>query len=302
MSWRWHEVVVQSDDQTNRCKILERGVDVVRSSVDNMQHDTHEVRDAQGTRPGALVIGASSGMGAALARRLVTRGYRVALVARQRDRLDALCADLNASTASQTGVGGTTVATAYACDVTTTADAPALFARIAQDVAPLRLIIYAAGAMPRVTTGQSFDDERAMVEVNVVGALRWLGLAADYFERQGHGTLVGISSVAGDRGRPGNGAYMASKAALSTYLDALRYRLRPRGVHVITAKPGYVATEMTAGLKLPKPLTISADRAAADILRAVEKRRAVAYVPGYWGLIMRLIRALPSGVVARIPS
>lgn len=276
---------------------------MVRSSVDSMQQDTHAVREAQDSRPGALVIGASSGMGAALAQRLVARGYRVALVARQRDRLDALCADLNASPASQAGEpNGRIVAAAYACDVTAAAEAPALFSRIVQDVAPLRLVIYAAGIMPRVMTGQSFDEERAMVEVNVVGALRWLGLAADYFEREGQGTLVGISSVAGDRGRPGNGAYMASKAALSTYLDALRYRLRPRGVQVVTAKPGYVATEMTAGLKLPKPLTISADKAAADILRAVEQKRAVAYVPGYWGLIMRLVRALPRGVVARMPS
>lgn len=276
---------------------------MVSSSVDSMQHGAHEVREAQDTRPGALVIGASSGMGAALARRLVARGYRVALVARQRDRMDALCADLNASPALQAGEHNVRpVAAAYVCDVTTTAEAPALFARIAQDVAPLRLVIYSAGTMPRVTTGQSFDDERAMVEVNILGALRWLGLAADYFERESHGTLVGISSVAGDRGRPGNGAYMASKAALSTYLDALRYRLRPRGVHVITAKPGYVATEMTAGLKLPKPLTISADRAAAGILRAIERRRPVAYVPGYWGPIMRLVRALPRGIVARMPS
>lgn len=276
---------------------------MVSSSVDSTQHDTHEMRETQDTRPGALVIGASSGMGAALSRRLVARGYRVALIARQRDRLDALCADLNASPAPQADEHNVRpVAVAYTCDVTTTAEAPTLFARIAQDVVPLRLVIYAAGTMPRVATGQSFDDERAMVEVNVVGALRWLGLAADYLEREGHGTLVGISSVAGDRGRPGNGAYMASKAALSTYLDALRYRLRPRGVQVVTAKPGYVATEMTAGLKLPKPLTISADRAAAGILRAVEQRRAVAYVPSYWGPIMLLVRALPRGVVARMPS
>ena len=259
-------------------------------------------------RPGAIIVGASSGMGAALARRLVARGNRVALVARQRERLDALCAELNnvsvaARAQAKADVSdGRPIAVAYACDVTDVAEAPALFARIAEEVAPLGLVIYAAGTMPRVTTGQSFDDERAMVEVNVIGALRWLGLAADYLEQKGRGTLVGISSVAGDRGRPGNGAYMASKAALSTYLDALRYRLRPRGVHVLTAKPGYVATELTAGLKLPRPLTISADRAAAGILRAVDRGRAVAYVPGYWSPIMRLVRALPRSAVSRMPG
>lgn len=260
------------------------------------------------TRPGALIVGASSGIGAALARRLVARGWRVALVARQRERLDALCADLNNTPAAGRSQAAAEVsndrpaAVAYAYDVTEASGAAGLFARIAEEVAPLRLVVYAAGTMPRVTTGQSFDDERAVIEVNVIGALRWLGLAADYLEREGRGTLVGISSVAGDRGRPGNGAYMASKAALSTYLDALRYRLQPRGVRVLTAKPGYVATDMTAGLKLPKPLTISADRAAAGILRAVDKGRAVAYVPGYWSPIMRVVRALPRGAVARMPG
>jgi short-subunit dehydrogenase len=262
--------------------------------------DAGQARDG---RTGALIVGASSGMGAALAKQLTAKGYRVALVARQRQRLDELCRALNGSTDSASAQSGERpCALAYEYDVRDTQDAPALFARITQDVAPLRLVIYAAGAMPRITTGTSFDDERTMVDVNVVGAWRWLGLAADYFEGEGAGTLVGISSVAGDRGRPGNGGYMASKAALSSYLDSLRFRLRPRGVHVVTAKPGYVATEMTAGLKLPGALTISADQAAEGILRAAEKGRAVAYVPGYWGAIMWLVRNLPRGVVARMPG
>jgi short-subunit dehydrogenase len=234
-------------------------------------------------------------MGAALSRRLVADGYRVALLARRQAELDALCAQL--------GVGASQpVAFAYAHDVRAYDEAPALFARIASDVAPLRLVVYAAGAMPRIATGASFDDERAIVETNVIGAMRWLGLAADHFERQGQGTLVGISSVAGDRGRPGNGAYMASKAALSTYLDALRFQLRPRGVRVVTVKPGYVATPMTAGLRLPRPLTLSAEGAARRIAQAAEHGRAIAYVPGYWRPIMWVIRHLPAGAVARLPG
>lgn len=245
---------------------------------------------------GALIIGASSGMGAALARRLVKAGYRVALVARREDALDALAQELNAGSTS------TPVAFAYPHDVRLVDDAPALFTRLAADVAPLDLVIYAAGTMPRIVTGESFEAERAILETNVVGALRWLGLAADYFERQGHGTLVGISSVAGDRGRPGNGAYMASKAALTSYLESLRYRLKPRGVRVVTVKPGFVATEMTQGLKTPKPLTISADNAANRIVRAATRGRAIAYIPGYWGAIMWLVRKMPSSMVARMPG
>lgn len=247
-------------------------------------------------RKGALIIGASSGMGAALARRLVKSGYRVALVARRQDALDALAQELNA------GATSGPVAFAYSHDVRSLDDAPALFSRIATDVAPLDLVIYAAGVMPRVTTGESFDAERSIVETNVVGAFRWLGLAADYLERQGHGTLVGLSSVAGDRGRPGNGAYQASKAALTSYLDSLRYRLKPRGVRVVTVKPGYVSTEMTQGLKTPKPLTITADNAANRIVRAATSGRSVAYIPGYWGMIMWVVRKMPSGMVARMPG
>ncbi len=247
-------------------------------------------------RKGALVIGASSGMGAALARRLVQSGYRVALVARRQDALDALAQELNASATNGPA------AFTYPHDVRLVDEAPALFSRIATDVAPLDLVIYAAGVMPRIVTGESFEAERSILETNVVGALRWLGLAADYFERQGHGTLVGISSVAGDRGRPGNGAYQASKAALSSYLESLRYRLKPRGVRVVTVKPGYVSTEMTQGLKTPKPLTITAENAANRIVRAATSGRSVAYIPSYWGAIMWMVRKMPSGVVARMPG
>lgn len=254
-------------------------------------------------RGGALIVGASGGLGAALAGQLARQGYRVALVARRRPMLDALCQELNARAGTGAGAvgAGYPVALAYEHDVRDVDAAPQLFARIAADVAPLSMVIYAAGVMPRVTTGISFADERDIIEVNVIDALRWLTLAAAHFEGQGAGTIVGLSSVAGDRGRPGNGAYMASKAALSSYLDSLRFRLQPRGVHVLTAKPGYVWTEMTAGLKLPKPLTISADRAARGVLQAAARGKSVAYVPGYWRAIMWLVRRMPAWAVARLP-
>jgi short-subunit dehydrogenase len=233
-------------------------------------------------------------MGAALARQLVRQGYRVVLVARRQDQLDALAGELNAS--------GAPVAFPYAHDVADYDQAAEIFARATRDVAPLRLVIYAAGTMPHTTTGASFAAERAMVETNTTGAMRWLGLAADEFERQRGGTIVGISSVAGDRGRPGNGAYMASKAALSSYLDSLRFRLKPAGVRVVTVKPGFVSTPMTAGLPLPRPLTVTADDAARRIVRASQRGRAVAYVPGYWRAIMWTVRKLPKAMIARMPG
>jgi short-subunit dehydrogenase len=264
-----------------------------------------------GERDAALIVGASSGIGAALARELVARGYRVALVARRDDALETLAASLNAAHAPHTGPGDGSgdasdsampVARRYAHDVRAFDDAPALFARIAAEMAPLRLVVYVAGVMPLTTTGVDFDVERAMVETNTLGAIRWLGLAATHCEREGCGTLVGISSVAGDRGRPGNGAYQASKAALTTYLDALRYRLHPAGVRVVTVKPGYVATPLTAGLPLPRALTIAPEAAARAIARACAGGPEVAYVPGYWRAVMWGVRLLPARAVARLPG
>ncbi|HEV2238755.1 MAG TPA: SDR family NAD(P)-dependent oxidoreductase [Ktedonobacterales bacterium] len=246
-------------------------------------------------RAGALVIGASSGIGAALARQLVARGYRVALVARRHADLEALAASLNA------GAAGGPVAFAYPHDVTAYHEAPMLFSRIAGDLAPLRLIIYAAGVMTRAPIGANFAGEHAMLETNTVGAMRWLSLGADYLAQHGGGALVGVSSVAGDRGRPGNGAYMASKAALSAYLDSLRFKLRGTGVRVVTIKPGFVATPMTAGLTMPRRLTVSPDVVARRIAGAAGGN-GVVYVPGIWRPIMWLVRHLPAAVVARMPG
>ncbi|HLZ21092.1 MAG TPA: SDR family NAD(P)-dependent oxidoreductase [Ktedonobacterales bacterium] len=249
-------------------------------------------------RPGALIIGASSGMGAALARVLTARGYVVALIGRQSEKLNEVAREIND--------GGKGRATTYPHDVREYDAAPEVFSRVASDLAAagatFRLAVYTAGVMPPETRGTwSFEDQRAMIETNVIGAIRWLDLAAASFQRAGGGTIAAISSVAGDRGRRGNSAYMASKAALSTYLESLRYRLHGTGVHVVTIKPGYVATPMTAGVKLPKPLTISSTLAAERIAAACERGTSVAYVPGYWRPIMWVIRALPASLMARLP-
>lgn len=262
-------------------------------------------RKPAGERPGALIVGASSGIGAALARELARRGYTLALIARRGDALDALRDELNAQGGGTASVAP--VAYTYPADVRDYATAPALFERIRRDLgatgAELRLVVYAAGVMPREDNagGWRFEDERAMIDINLTGAISWLDLAAEAFVRMGSGTLVGISSVAGDRGRKGNSAYMASKAALSTYLESLRYRLARAGVRVVTVKLGYVATPMTAGLGTPRPLTISAEDAARRIADRCEQGSAVAYIPRYWRGIMAVVRAIPAALMPRLP-
>ncbi|HEY1391391.1 MAG TPA: SDR family NAD(P)-dependent oxidoreductase [Ktedonobacterales bacterium] len=248
---------------------------------------------------GALVVGASSGIGAAVARELARRGYTLALVARREDTLSSLCGAIN-------DAAGRECARAYPHDVRDYDAAPALLRQIVTDLGgqTLQMVVYTAGVMPLadIATGVwPFADERAMLETNTIGAIRWLGLAADLFEARGSGTLVGVSSVAGERGRRGNSAYQASKAALTTWLESLRYRLKGSGVRVVTVKPGYVATPMTAAIKLPARATISAEEAASQIVSAAERGRAVAYVPGYWRPIMWTIRQLPAFLMTRLP-
>src|SRR5579883_2385482 len=174
----------------------------------------------------ALIVGASSGMGAEIARQLAARGCRVALVARRAAELDALVAEIDGDAAA-----GEPRARAYVHDVHCYAEVPALFQNVCRDLGGLDAIFYAAGVMPRVADNEyAFDKDRAMVEVNLLGAIAWLNEAAQRFQAAGAGTIVGISSVSGDRGRRGQPVYCASKAALDAYLEALRNRVGRAGV------------------------------------------------------------------------
>jgi short-subunit dehydrogenase len=234
----------------------------------------------------AIVVGASSGIGAEIARQLGRAGCRVALVARRAPELERLAAEIHGR--------------AYAHDVTASGDVPALFERIDRDLGGVDLVVYAAGVMPRIGESEYvFATDRTIVEVNVLGAIAWLNEAARRFERAGAGTIVGISSVAGDRGRRGNPVYGASKAALTAYLEALRNRLARHGVTVVTAKPGPVATPMTAGMDR-LPLLVPVEKAARQILGAARRGRTTAYVPPVWAPIMFVIRHLPSAVMRRL--
>jgi short-subunit dehydrogenase len=239
----------------------------------------------------AIVVGASSGIGAELAGQLARTGTRVALVARREGELARLVEDIRARGAQ---------ASAYAHDVTRYDEVPPLFQRICRELGGLDLIIYAAGVMLRIHEQEySFDKDRQVLEVNVLGAVAWLNEAAERFQRAGGGTIVGISSVAGDRGRRGYPVYNASKAALDTYLEALRNRLARCGVRVVTVKPGPVATPLTAGLDR-LPFVVSAEEAARQTLAAARRGPRTAYVPARWRPIMFVLRNIPSAIFSRL--
>jgi short-subunit dehydrogenase len=241
---------------------------------------------------GAIVIGASSGIGEAIARRLAREGYAVALVARRNDLLNAVADKIKSS-------GGR--AHVYVHDVTHYTEAPTLFQTILKDLGRIDVVVYCSGVMPQVDRSEfNFVKDKAMIEVNVLGAMAWLDQAAMAFERLGRGSIVGISSVAGDRGRIINPVYNASKAALSTYLEALRNRLSRKGVHVLTVKPGFVDTEMFRSTGRSSGGAISPDQAAADVWKAIKGRKQTIYTPARWGLIMLVIRHIPSIIFRRL--
>jgi decaprenylphospho-beta-D-erythro-pentofuranosid-2-ulose 2-reductase len=236
----------------------------------------------------AIVVGASSGIGEAIARQLGKEGTQVALVARRAAELERLVSEQPERFK------------AFPHDVRQPDEAPELFERIVREMGGLDLLVYASGVMAKVAEGEyAFDKDREMIEVNLVGAMAWMNLAAARFEAARAGTILGISSIAGERGRRGNPAYTTSKAAMSAYLEALRNRCSRYGVNVATAKPGFVNTPMTAGMKLPS--AISAEEAARQCLAIARKgNSASGFVPPRWGLVATVIRAIPSVVFRRL--
>ena len=239
----------------------------------------------------AIVVGASSGLGAALARRLAGQGYLVAAVARREAELAAL---------RDTVAGGRGAICPYVHDVTEYEQVPLLFDQITRDLGGLDLIIYVAAVQPPVKLHEyDFAKDEAMVRTNLLGAIAWLNQAAARFEAARTGRIVGISSIAGDRGRVGSPIYNASKAGLDTYLEALRNRLSRYGVTVTTIKPGFVDTELLKNAARTF-WVVSPDEAAARTLDAVNRGQQVAYVPPRWRLVSLVVRAMPSVIFRRL--
>ncbi len=234
----------------------------------------------------AIVVGASSGVGLEIARLLAADGARVAVVARRKDRLDEFAATVEGEVL------------AYAHDVTHFEEVPGLFQTICQDLGGLDLLIYAAGVMPEVGFHEfSFEKDKAMIDVNVLGAIAWLNQGAVRFENVRHGSLVAIGSVAGERGRSGQPVYNASKACLATYMEALRNRLCRSGVEVVTIKPGPMATQMTAHLHF-KNMMDPVDAARKIII--LSRKTGEYYLKFSHRVIFFIIRNFPSFIFRKL--
>jgi len=242
-----------------------------------------------------IIVGASSGMGAALARKLSQEGYTLALLARRQEMLETLCDEINQK-------AGEIRALAYSHNVIDYASVPALLSKVTADLGGLDLFVFMAGVNypPGGIDQYNFENDCQMIEINLIGAMAWMSPVAAMFHSAKSGQIVGISSVAGDRGRVGNPGYNASKAGLTTYLEALRNRLTRRGVNVLTVKPGFVKTDMLKAAQGGTPFAIAPEKAADDIYAAMRKRKQMIYTPSLWRWIMLAIQHTPSFIFRRL--
>lgn len=239
-----------------------------------------------------VIVGASSGIGAALARRLAAEGFDLGLVARRQEALESLAAELR----QESGV----TALVFPHDVRDTQSIPALLQEICRLLDGLDLFVYSAGVMyPQDATAYETGQDLETLEVNLSGAVAWINPVAQRFERAGGGHIVGIVSVAGARGRRALPAYSASKAGLATYLEAMRNRVSRAGVTVTTIHPGQVDTPMLSGAAQVRG-PIPAERAADLVWRAIRRRKQTAYVPWRWSVVALIIRSIPSVLFRRL--
>jgi short-subunit dehydrogenase len=239
----------------------------------------------------ALVTGASSGIGRALAVRLARAGAKVGLVARRKDVLDELAASLRSE--------GAAVAVASA-DVSKRDEVQAAAEAVRGQLGPIDLLIANAGVgNPTLLDPLNVRDVERMFAVNVFGVIYAVEAVVPEMLRRGTGHLAAVSSIAAFKGLPGESAYCASKAAVNTYMEGLRIQLRGRGVPVTVLCPGFVETPMTAVNDFHMPFLISADRAAEHILWAIRKRKKVYRFPRGMSWLMRLTGWLPDWAIAR---
>jgi len=239
-----------------------------------------------------LVLGATSAIAMAVEQKLAERGASFFLVARHPERLEAVRGDLLTR-------GATSVAV-YALDLDDTASHVKMLEVAVEALGAIDLALIAHGVLGDQAQAEAdYAVAEAILRTNFLSAVSLITWLANYFETQKGGTLAAISSVAGDRGRKSNYVYGASKGALSFFLDGVRNRIDRAGVQVLTIRPGFVSSPMTEHLR-QGPLFASPARVADGILKAIAKRKDVVYVPGFWALIMLVIRCIPRSIFKKM--
>lgn len=236
-----------------------------------------------------LILGARSDIGRSLALAYAAKGCDVLLGARRAAELEADCTDV----ALRFGT------TARAVEFDATAGNPDTFFRGLSEVPGT--VIMVVGLLGDHESSVAENDAAALVmESNYSGPSRTLLAAARVMHGKAGATIIGISSVAGDRGRGSNFIYGSAKAGFTAFLSGLRNHLAGQNIHVLTVKPGFVDTQMTAGMNLPKVLTAQPHAVAQAVLRAHLRQADVIYVKPMWRLIMVIIRLIPEAIFKRL--
>ncbi|WP_126976533.1 SDR family oxidoreductase [Frigidibacter oleivorans] len=237
-----------------------------------------------------LILGGRSDIGLACARAFAAAGHPLQLAARNAATLEPAAQDLRLR-------GGGAVSL-HEFDVLDIAGHAAFLDALPE---PPGIVLCAVGAMGDQEASERDPQAAALVmRANFEGPALILGEIANRMEAAGRGVIVGISSVAGDRGRATNYVYGAGKAGFTAFLSGLRNRLARTGVQVVTVKPGFVATRMTEGMDTPAPLTAQPEEVARAILRAIRTGGTVVYVRPVWRLVMTAIRAIPEPLFKRM--
>lgn len=240
-----------------------------------------------------LIIGATSAIATACARKWLEAPAQFFLVGRDAERLRQVGDDLRVRGAR--GVG------AFVLDLNRIDEHPALVEAALAAMGGIDVALVAHGTLPDQAQCQS-DAAIAAREFsnNATSVIAITTAIAERMRSAGGGTLAVISSVAGDRGRASNYPYGAAKAAVSVFCEGLAARLNAQGVRVLTIKPGFVSTPMTANMQLPALLTATPERVARDIVNAVERRAFLLYTPWFWRYIMLVVRMVPGFVLRRL--
>jgi short-subunit dehydrogenase len=237
-----------------------------------------------------LILGAASDMAVAIARKFAAEGYSVTLAARNIEKLQAIESDLKVRFKGN--------AYSVAFDALDFSDHEKFYQTLPEKPDVVICVFGLLGDQPEAQKHWKACEE--ILFTNYVGAVSILNVVANEFEKRRKGTLVGISSVAGERGRQSNYLYGSAKAGFTSYLSGLRNRLFRSGVHVVTVKPGFVKTRMTENVKTPGPITALPKKVADHIFRAVRKKNDIIYVLPVWALIMLIIRNIPEAIFKRL--
>lgn len=242
----------------------------------------------------AVILGATKGIGRALARAMTEGGHELFLLGRDADDLSRSARDLE-----QRG-GGTRKVRTGLCDLE---DARSFSEALAQAKAALGDVDTVVVTAALFGTQEKLENDRELTRrlltVNFANTIVFCEYARELLLSGGGGTLCVLSSVAGERGRKPVVLYGASKAGLSAYLEGLDHKFHAHGLRVVCVKPGFVKTSMTEGLK-PPPFAGEPDAVARDVLRAIERGTPVLYTPRIWALVMLVIRWLPRFVMRKI--